>query len=82
MNKLIIRTACYPFLALFSLLFTALAMLGVNWWAPLFADKKGNLPYWLKWFQSFDASLDEAWRGGYLAPSWGASPFKRYLARV
>ncbi len=74
--------ALYPLLALLSLFFTALAMLGVNWWAPLFADAHGNLPCWLKWFHSFDASLNEAWEGGYLAPSWGASPFKRYLARV
>ncbi len=82
MNKLMTRTALYPLLALFSLLFTALAMLGVNWWAPLFVDAQGNLPRWLKWFQSFDASLNVAWQGGYLDPSWGASPFKRYLSRV
>ncbi len=82
MNKLMTRTALYPLLALLSLLFTALAMLGVNWWAPLFVDTQGNLPRWLKWFQPFDATLNEAWQGGYLSPSWGASPFKRYLARV
>lgn len=82
MNKFIIRTVLYPIMALLSLLFTAFAMLCVNWWAPLFVDEKGNLPNWLKWFQSFDASLNEGWQGGYLDPSWGASPFKRFLARV
>ncbi len=74
--------ALYPLMALLSLLFTVFAMLAVNWWVPLLADDKGNLPAWLKWFQPFDSSLDEAWRGGYLDPSWGISPFKRYLARV
>ncbi len=74
--------ALYPFWAFFSLLFTMFAMLGVNWWAPLFADAQGNLPRWLKWFQPFDSTLNEAWQGGYLDATWGASPFKRYLARV
>ncbi len=82
MRQLIIRSALYPYLALASLLATLFAMLAVNWWAPLFIDEQGNLPRWLKWFQPFDASLNEAWQGGYLDSSWGASPFKRYLSRV
>ncbi len=30
----------------------------VNWWAALFANEQGWLPNWLKWAQTFDASLD------------------------
>lgn len=36
--------------------------------APLvaaFANKDGNLPRALRWFQTFDASLDAGWRDGY-----------------
>ncbi len=72
----------YPLFALASLLATLIAVFFVNWWAPLFADDQGNLPPWLKWFQTFDASLDAGWQDGYLDPSWGETPFKRYLARV
>ena len=25
---------------------------------PAFADSDGNLPYWLKWFQTYDSTLD------------------------
>lgn len=80
--KLIIYTMFYPMMALLSLLITVFAILAVNWWAPLWADDQANLPRWIKWFQPFDSSLDEGWKGGYLDPSWGATPFKRYLARV
>lgn len=36
--------------------------------APLvaaFADSDGNLPRALRWFQTFDASLDAGWKDGY-----------------
>ncbi|MDE3023316.1 MAG: hypothetical protein KGI54_15955 [Pseudomonadota bacterium] len=72
----------YPLLVIASLLATAAACLFVNWWAPIFCDANGNLPKWLKWFQTFDATCDEAWKGGYIAASWGSTPFRRYLARV
>lgn len=55
----------YPFLALLDLSFTLTCCLFVNWWAPLFCDDSGNLPRWLKWAQTFDASLDAGWRDGY-----------------
>lgn len=37
----------------------------VNWWAPVFCDEKGNLPWWMKWVQPFDATLDEGHVRGY-----------------
>ncbi len=82
MDSIIFYIALYPPMVLLSLFIKGCAMLGINWWAPLFADEQGNLPDWLRWFQTVDASLDEAWQGGDLDPSWGASACKRYLARV
>jgi hypothetical protein len=72
----------YPLGIAASLAITLFAMVCVNWWAPFFADSSGNLPRWLYWFQTFDATLDEGWKGGYLASSWGTPGWRRYLARV
>ncbi|WP_231409615.1 hypothetical protein [Ralstonia solanacearum] len=72
----------YPFYVLLSLLATLVAMAAVNWWAPLTCDAQGNLPRWLRWFQTFDASLDAGWRDGYISRSWGDTPIRRFLARV
>src|SRR5690606_8728090 len=33
-----------------------------------------RLPRWLQWFETFDASLDEGWTGGYFAPKGTYSP--------
>lgn len=57
-------TLAYPFLALADILVTLFAWSAVNWWVPIFADRHGYLPRWLKWFQTFDASLDWGWQGG------------------
>lgn len=66
----------YPFFAIADLVFTnVIAMLFVNWWAPLFAvntvysdrgvGKIGyKLPSWLSWFDTFDADLDQGVRDG------------------
>lgn len=62
---MILRVLIYPFAVLASLATTVFAMLFVNWWAPLFANSAGNLPTWLYWFQTFDATLDAGWRDGY-----------------
>lgn len=56
----------YPFLALASLLFSLATMILAPLLA-LFADASGNLPRWLAWFQTFDATLDAGWRDGYFA---------------
>lgn len=40
----------------------------VNWWAPLLADPSGNLPRWLRWFQTHDATLDGVGTGGGIEP--------------
>jgi len=37
----------------------------VNWWAPIFCDENGNLPNWLSWVGTFDATLDSGWKDGY-----------------
>ncbi|WP_247318210.1 MULTISPECIES: hypothetical protein [Ralstonia solanacearum species complex] len=72
----------YPAYVLASLLATLFAVVAVNWWAPLTCDDQGNLPRWLRWFQTFDASLDAGWRDGYIAQSWGDTPLRRFMARV
>lgn len=60
-----------------------LAPLLVNWWAPLVAvptaysdrgvSMKGwKLPWWLTWFDTFDADLDQGVRDGSIS---GRSPY-------
>ena len=49
----------YPFAALASLAMALVSVLVLNWIVVLFADGAGNLPRWLAYFQTFDASLDE-----------------------
>jgi hypothetical protein len=72
----------YPIFVLVSLLATVFACVFVNWWAPLLCDTQGNLPRWLRWFQTFDASCDAGWQDGYLDRSWGATRWRRFLARA
>ena len=59
----------YPLLALVSFLFTLLTYV----LAPLLAmtaDAGGNLPVCLRWFQTFDATLDEGRNYGYTGSAW------------
>ncbi len=79
---LMLRIALYPAMALLSFGFTLFSMLFVYPWLPLFANEKGEVPRCFKWFVTFDASLDEGWKGGYLNPRWGKNRFTRYLARL
>ena len=72
----------YPFLAAMDFAFTLLACLLFNWWVPLFADSNGNLPACLKWFQTFDASLDAGWKDGYFAYQAPITPLALYWLRV
>lgn len=53
----------YPLLAFLSILFTILTMI-LSPLLALTADSAGNLPWCLRWFQTFDASLDEGWKKG------------------
>lgn len=66
----------YPFLAIADLVFSnVLAVLFVNWWAPLFAVNTvysdrgvGKVGYKLpSWFDTFDADLDQGVRDGTIA---------------
>lgn len=52
-------------LSILDIVFTLFVCLFVNWWAPLFADSKGNLPNWLKWVGTFDATLDQGVVDGF-----------------
>lgn len=79
---LLASVVAYPFGVAASLAITLFAMVFVNWWAPLFADSGGNLPRWLYWAQTFDATLDAGWQDGYIAATWGTTGWRRYLARV
>ncbi|RRW94284.1 DUF7338 family protein [Pandoraea apista] len=72
----------YPAYVIASWAGAIFAVLFVNWWAVLLADEDGNLPRWLSWFQTFDASIDAGWKDGYFPYEWGASPSWRYVARV
>lgn len=54
----------YAFLTILNLLFTLFAVI-VAPIVSLFASNDGWLPNWLKWFQTFDASLDAGWKDGY-----------------
>lgn len=75
------RFILYPFLAIFNVLFTLFSVVFVNWWAPLFAfegtvydrgvaTQGTTLPKWLKWFDTFDASLDAGLAPGALSTYW------------
>jgi len=55
----------YPILALCDFLVSLLSWFLIDWWAAVFADKAGWLPAKLKWFQTFDASLDAGWQDKY-----------------
>jgi hypothetical protein len=54
----------YAFQTVLNLLFTLFAVI-VAPYVALFAGKDGWLPDYLKWFQTFDASLDAGWQDGY-----------------
>ncbi len=59
-----------------------LAQMALNRWALLLVNRPRHLSHWFKCFQFFDASLNVARQNRDLAPSWRASAFKRYIARV
>jgi len=54
----------YLILAILSILFTILTMI-LSPLLALTADSAGNLPWCLRWFQTFDSTLDEGWKKGY-----------------
>jgi hypothetical protein len=56
------RRYTYPFLALIDIVIMLLCRLLLNRIVALFADKAGNLPRRLKWFQTFDNDLDAGTR--------------------
>lgn len=49
----------YVVFAIISLTIDIVCKFSLNWIVAAFADKDGNLPKILKWFQTFDATLDE-----------------------
>lgn len=73
----------YLLLAVIDILFDKIiAFLLVNWWAAISADNSGWLPSWLKWFQTFDASLDAGWRDGYKGYKKPTGPTSRWWQRT
>lgn len=72
----------YPFLALLDLSVFILSWIFINWWVPVFANEDGWLPNWLKWFQTFDASLDSGWKDGYAGFSKPQTKFQLFWQRV
>lgn len=63
----------YVVFAVISLLIDIPSRFIFNWIVVLFADKDGNLPKYLYWFQTFDATLDEGRnaRRTEIANNWG-----------
>ncbi|QRE00246.1 hypothetical protein [Burkholderia phage BCSR5] len=69
----------YPFYVMLDLVFLFLTVVVFNWWIVFFTVSADNneylkrkgyrncemLPWWLKWFDTFDASTDEYWYGNY-----------------
>jgi hypothetical protein len=78
-----IMYARYGLLALLNFVFTYLIGYTLSFLVVLFAPASGWLPKWLCWFQTFDASLDAGWQGGYFG-TYATAPtgFSRYLLRL
>lgn len=57
------RMILYPFLVLINIAINIVCLF-LNPIVVLFADDAGNLPSWLKWFQTFDDDLDAGFRNG------------------
>jgi hypothetical protein len=72
----------YPFAAIASLVIDILCKLILNRIVVLFADDNGNLPRALKWFQTFDATLDEGMyaRRNELAAGLGGDTWAAFIA--
>lgn len=45
----------------------------LDWWLPLLARADGNLPTWLRWFQTHDANLDGIGADGRVEPRFVAA---------
>lgn len=73
-----VRLARWTVGVVLELLMLVIAVLFVNWWAPFvavpvkdylksqgFDPRAQQLPDWLKWFDTFDNSLDVSWLHGY-----------------
>lgn len=58
-----------PFYCIFTFIFTLLTSILASLLA-IFADTSGNLPRYLRYFQTFDASLDAGWKDGYFRINW------------
>lgn len=66
----------YPFYVILLLSFTVLQWVT----SPLLAlcvNAEGHLPRYLRWFETFDASVDEGWLGGYYRLGWGGKWWAR-----
>lgn len=55
----------YGALALIQFIFTYAVAYPLTPLVVLFASKDGWLPGWLRWFQTFDATIDSAWQDSY-----------------
>jgi len=71
----------YPFMAAASVLF---AILSFIFSVPLAitADSDGNLPKYLRWFQTFDATLDAGWKDGYFPVTGTPTGWQLILLRA
>jgi hypothetical protein len=77
------RIVQYILYSIADILFTLFAVIFVNWWIPFLAVP-GNtyvqitrsytncqmLPSWLKWFDTFDASIDAGWADKYFTSKY------------
>lgn len=58
----------FALLCVLDLVANLVGYLLLDWWLPLLARADGNLPTWLRWFQTYDATLDGAGAGGGIEP--------------
>lgn len=76
----------YPFMILLSFFFVLLTFL-LSPWLAWMADEDGNLPWWLKYFQTHDNTLDAGWKvqgnyGSYLKDGTVPTKLERYWYRI
>jgi hypothetical protein len=71
----------YTLRTILQLVFTIVAYVLTPFIVPL-CDDKGNLPVWLSWFQTFDASCDAGWQDGYFAVTGVPTGYKLWWLRT
>jgi hypothetical protein len=70
-------TTRYALLAFIGVIFTYLIAVPITPLALFFVRADGFFPTWLCWLQTFDASVDQGWKGGYFTNTTPANWWER-----